>query len=67
MDLSSLKYTPRDQPVEREWVNRGIGINHEQVLVERRVHADHILDLVVNLKLQRVHWCVEVDLGGKNQ
>lgn len=65
MDLSSFKYIPGDQSVERERIDRGIGIDHEQVLVKCRVHTNHVLDLVVNLELQWVHWCVKVDLGLK--
>ena len=52
----------RDQSIQRHRVNGCIGINHEHVLVERRVDTDDVLDLVVDLKLEWVHWRVEVDL-----
>lgn len=52
----------RDKPIERKWIDRSISVNHEHVFVERRVHTNNILDLVVNFELQRVHRCVEMDL-----
>lgn len=60
--LSIEKDLPRDEPVEGKRVNGGIGIDHEHVFVEGRVHTNNILDLVVNFKLQRVHWRIEVNL-----
>lgn len=60
---SIRKYSRRDKPVERERINGGVGINHENVFVERWVHADYVLDLVINFELQWIHRRVEVDLG----
>jgi len=51
VDLSSLKYARGDQSIERERIDRGIGVDHEQILVECWIHTDHVLDLVVNLEL----------------
>ena len=52
----------RDQPVQRERMDGSIGSNREQVLVERRIDTNDVLDLVIDLELQRVHRSVEVDL-----
>lgn len=52
----------RNQAVDRQRVYNSVGIHHEQILVERRVNADDILYLVVDLELQRIHGRVEVDL-----
>lgn len=52
----------RNQAVDRQRVYNSVGIHHEQIFVERRVNADDILYLVVDLELQRIHGRVEVDL-----
>lgn len=52
----------RDQAIQGEWRDGCISINHEHVLVERRIDTDDVLDLVVDLQLERVHWRIEVDL-----
>ena len=39
-----------------------IGIHHEQILVECRIDADYILDLMVYFKLQWIHGRIEMDL-----
>jgi hypothetical protein len=52
----------RDQPVERQLLHSRVGVDHEQVLVEARVNANDVLDLVVHLELEGVHRRVEVDL-----
>ena len=52
----------RDQPVQRQRMDGSIGIDREQVLVERRIDTNDILDLVVDLELQGVHRSVEVNL-----
>ena len=62
--MQKIEGVRRDQPVEREGIHRGIGINCKQILVKRRVDTNHILDLVVYLELQRVHWRVKVNLFG---
>ena len=64
-DHSIKKYSRRDKPVERKRINRGIGINHENVFVERWVHANYVFDLVINLEFQGIHRGVEVDLSLK--
>ena len=38
-----------------------IGINSEDVLVERRVDTDDIAHLVVDLELKWAHWRIEMD------
>ena len=53
----------RDQSVDRQGIDCCIGINHEQVLVERGVDSNNVFDLVVHLQLEWIHRCVEVDLG----
>jgi hypothetical protein len=57
-----LKYIRRDEAVDRVRLDGGVGIHHEQILIERRVHTNDVLDLVVHLELERVHRCVEMDL-----
>src|SRR5258706_12472433 len=52
----------RYQAIQRHRLDHSIGINHEQILVEGWVNADNVLDLVVNLKFQRIHRRAEVDL-----
>ena len=52
----------RDKTIQGERRDSRIGIHHEDVLVEGRVDTNDVLDLVVDLKLERVHWRVEVDL-----
>ena len=61
--LRIRRYSRRDKPIERERINRSVGINHENVFIERRVHTNYVLDLVINLEFQRVHRGVEVNLG----
>ena len=39
-----------------------VGIDHKQILVERGINTDDVLDLVVDFELQGVHWRIEVDL-----
>ena len=51
-----------DEPVDRHLIHSRIGIHSQNVFVERRIDTDDVLDLVVDLKLERVHWRVEVDL-----
>ena len=53
----------RDETIEGKRRDRGISINHEQVLVEGRIDSNDVLDLVVDLEFQRVHGGVEVDLA----
>ena len=52
----------RNQTIQRQRIHNCIRIHHEQILVERWVYTDDILDLVINLKLQRIHGGIEVDL-----
>ena len=52
----------RDETIEGKRRDRGISINHEQVLVEGRIDSNDVLDLVVDLEFQRVHGGVEVNL-----
>lgn len=63
VSLTIEKSLRRDKPVEGKRVNGGIGVDHEHIFIERRVHANNILDLVVDFELQWVHWCIEVNLG----
>ena len=51
-----------DESVQRQRCDGRIGVNHEHVLIERRVDTDDVLDLVVDFQLERVHRSVEVDL-----
>ena len=53
----------RDKTIEGKRRDRGISINHEQVLVEGRIDSNDVLDLVVDLEFQRVHGGVEVNLA----
>ena len=52
----------RDETIEGKRRDRGISINHEQVLVEGRIDSNDVLDLVVDFQFQRVHRGVEVHL-----
>ena len=56
-----------DEAVQGEGMDGCIGIHHEQILVERRVDTNDVLDLVVDLELQGVHGSVEVDLAEDQQ
>ena len=55
-----LRNLRRYQAIQGKSINNRIGIHHEKVLVECRVHADDVLDLVVHFQLERVHRSVEV-------
>ena len=52
----------RDETIEGKRRDRGISINHEQILIERRVNTNDILDLMIHFQLQWVHRSVKVDL-----
>lgn len=52
----------RDQPVDRIRLHCCISIDRKQILEERRVDTNHILDLVVHLQFERVHGRTEVNL-----
>ena len=52
----------RDETVQGERSDSRIGINHEHVLVECRIDTNDVLDLVVDLQLQRIHRRIEVNL-----
>ena len=57
----------RDKAVHRQRRYRSVGINHETVLVERGVDTNDVLDLVINLKLQRIHGGIEVSKEPKRE
>lgn len=52
----------RDQPVQGQLFNSRISIDHEEILVKARIDTDNILDQVVHLELERVHWGIKVYL-----
>ena len=41
----------------------GVGVDHEHVLVERRVDTDDILDLMVHLELEWAHGRIKMNLN----
>lgn len=50
-----------DEVVQRERVDSRVGVDHQEVLVEGRVDADDVLDLVEDLELGGSHRRIEVD------
>jgi len=61
--VSSEKDLRGYQAIQGQGLDHSIGINHKQILIEGWVDTDNVLDLVVNLKFQRIHRRAEVNLG----
>ena len=51
----------RHKPIQRVRFNSRIRIHHENVLIEGGVNSNDITHLMVDLKFQRRHGCIEMD------
>ncbi|RUS26043.1 hypothetical protein BC938DRAFT_471298 [Jimgerdemannia flammicorona] len=58
-DTTVVKHA-RNHTVQRIRHDLRIGIHHENVFVEARVHANHVLHLVIDFQFERRHLRVEV-------
>ena len=53
--------TGGDKTVQGVFLDTSIGINHKKILVEFRIHADNVVNLMKHLKLKRRHGSAVVD------